>query len=850
MARTAHLCTALYVGRVGALAVAFGIGSAVAAMPSALADANSATESSGSATASSQARPRTAARPAAPTHKASVTTVATATPRRTVDGGALRGASPVGAPLRTAASTTPGWYPGAILGALVGNGTPTHPDGGILIGNGYSWTASTCPTGACIGGNGGLLGNGGAGWGGGNGGSAGWIGSGGSGGAGRTNGNGGNGGLGGLLLGDGGDGGAGGPGAPGQAGGTGGTGGSVGALSLVGNGGNGGVGGEGGAGANGIAYGNVGAVGAAGGVGGAGGDGSWILGRGGIGGNGGVGGVGGAGGIRGVGGQGGVGGDGGAGGTGRVLILFGMQALGGVGGSGGTGGGGGGVDPGSGTAGSAGGAGASGGAGGNGGNGGDGGSAGSIDRFTPLADALVQYVNASRLNADFSASTLLTPINYNADIFVPTPALITANYGFEGYIGVPGLDGTTAQYRALAAQFNIAWDQIDPALDASPRAYYSAVSTTNASSIYGINLYLADTIPLVFSNPILPNTMGPTDFQVSLSDGSIVTPQAASFLPNLEFNERQCVVLDGEFGNRIQPGQPGALYPVSVTVVADSTPMQMLTNSGLISAVGLTQSSSNPYVAGNGPRLVAAKLNLFSGLGEGGPIGVGSSSEDNSGSDLYGSQAQYRLRLYTSAGFSPDGIAGLLPSEFSRYFTLQATAGDGSTVDLTRTGIPYTIGNFGTVTVIGLADLTAAGTPENAAYVEDHDNYYDVILSGDRAAIARLGTVSWPSSGNYSPVYNPGGPGNDPNAPGAAPGPFTVPSTSGSVAITNDLAGNQVATYVQVDQPVQTNPLTGQPIGTLVGLAVENIMTGGQINLYVDPQGNRFYASFTPEAPQ
>jgi hypothetical protein len=740
---------------------------------------------------------------------------------------------------------------GRVVRAFFGNGTPEHPNGGLIAGNGYSWTAQTCPEGSCNGGNSGVFGNGGSGYNGGSGGSAGVFGNGGAGGAGVNAGvSGGAGGRGGLFVGNGGDGGAGAAGAGGQAGGNGGAGGSAGLLSVLGAGGDGGAGGTGGAEVAGVTYARAGGAGAAGGVGGAGGDGSWILGAGGSGGRGGAGGVGGTGGVRADGGSGGSGGLGGAGGSGRVLLLLGNQASGGNGGAGGTGGSGGGVDPGSGAAGAAGGAGTSDGAGGAGGSGGSGGSAGGTARFTPLADPLVQFVNASRADMSGTAASLLTPINYNADIFASTPALITANYGFEGYIGVPGLDGTTEQYRKLAAQFNIAWDQIDPSLGASQRAYYSAVSTSEASSIYGVDLYLADTIPLVFTNPILPNTMSPGDFLVTLSDGSQVTPQAASFLPNLEFNERQCVVLDGQFGNRIQPGQPGALYPVSVTVVDDGTPLRMLTNSGLVSAVGLSQSSSNPYVTGNGPRLVAAKLNYFSNLGEGGPIGLGTASQDNSGSDLYGSQAQYRLRLYTSAGFSPDGIASLLPSEFSRYFTLQADAGNGSTVAITQAGTPYAIGNFGTITVVGLADLATAGTTENAAYVEDHDNYYDVILSGDPAAIARLSTVSWPSSGSYSPVYNPGGPGSDPGAPGAAPGPFTVPSTDGSVAIVNDLSGHQVATYVQVDNPVQTDPVTGQPIGTLVGTAIEDIVTGQRINLYVDPQGQRFYASFTPQSPQ
>ena len=56
-----------------------------------------------------------------------------------------------------------------------------------------------------------------------------------------------------------------------------------------------------------------------------------------------------------------------------------------------------------------------------------------------------------------------------------------------------------------------------------------------------------------------------------------------------------------------------------------------------------------------------------------------------------------------------------------------------------------------------------------------------------------------------------------------------------------------MATYVEVDGSVQKNPVTGQPIGTLVGLAIEDIVTGQKINAYRDPQGRLFYASFTPE---
>ena len=471
-------------------------------------------------------------------------------------------------------------------------------------------------------------------------------------------------------------------------------------------------------------------------------------------------------------------------------------------------------------------------------------------RFTPLAQPLLDFVEQSRRDLSSTAASLLTPINYNADLFGETPVLLTGNYGFEGYIGVPGLTGTDAASQQVAADFNVAWQALNPALGAAQRAYTSAISTDDASSMYGVDLVLADTMPLVFSLPLLPTRLDGTDFRVTLNDSSQVTPQSAAFLPNLEFNERQTVVIAGAFGNRLQPGDPAARYPVSVTVVNDGSPLELLSARGPVSAVGLNVASSNPYVSGNGPILVAAKLNHISNLGEGGPIGVSLASQDNSGLDLYGDQAMFRLRLYTSAGFSPDGIASLLPSQFDRYFILEATTPAGSTVEIRQAGTPVAIGELGTIEVLGLADLAQAGTPENGAYVEDHDNYYDIILRGDLDAITRLSAVRMPSSGEHLAVYNPGGPGNAPNAPGAAPGPFTVGSSDQRVTISQDLKGEKLATFVEVDGAVLRNPFNGQPIGTRLGVAVEDDVSGQSIAAFEDPQGLRFYASFAAAPDQ
>jgi hypothetical protein len=74
-----------------------------------------------------------------------------------------------------------------------------------------------------------------------------------------------------------------------------------------------------------------------------------------------------------------------------------------------------------------------------------------------------------------------------------------------------------------------------------------------------------------------------------------------------------------------------------------------------------------------------------------------------------------------------------------------------------------------------------------------------------------------------------------------------VPSTGHTVSITNDLGGQQIATFVEVDGSVQRDPVTGQPIGRYLGVAVEDIATGQRINAYRDPGGLLFYASFIPE---
>lgn len=369
------------VGRVGALAVALGIGSAIAAIPHALADTTGSSGAPGaSASGSTSGDARTAgvnkaAKSPAPPSAASagkllssssfddydrdqevpaavpVMLSAAGLTRHDVGGGASNGpkfpdssiADLIGSDTESPSDRTlfdpnagKGNAPRSVLSNIVnhyfGNGTAEHPDGGILLGNGYSWTYETCTT-VCDGGNGGIFGSGGNGFNGGNGGSAGWFGHGGAGGdALIAGGRGGDGGRGGVLTGDGGAGGAGAVAVDTvQVGGRGGHGGNSGYF---------GKGGAGGRGGDAMAIGNDLARSGIGGAGGDGGNGGLLSGDGGRGGDGGsanfadtaVGGVGGNGGNT----TRGTGGTGGNGGLGAVSATDG-KATGGNGGQGGTG---------------------------------------------------------------------------------------------------------------------------------------------------------------------------------------------------------------------------------------------------------------------------------------------------------------------------------------------------------------------------------------------------------------------------------------------------------------------------------------------------------------------------------
>jgi hypothetical protein len=384
----------------------------------------------------------------------------------------------------------------------------------------------------------------------------------------------------------------------------------------------------------------------------------------------------------------------------------------------------------------------------------------------------------------------------NADIWDAEPKMLSAGLGFTDILGVAGLDvDQPQQSEELVRAAGGTWNTVDcSASGGTPRlgAFTSAQTPAGIAIAYGSPVILGDGLPVVFSWPIRPSTLDATDFVVILNDGARVTPEASSLVPNFDFNERAVSVLVGQFGNRFAPDDPRARFPSRVEVVADSTPLQLIGPGGkIVSAVGLGVESGTAYTDPDvppaergGPRLVGAKLNHMSAEGDGNP--------PNDGITLYGDQAQYRLRVYTSGGFSPDGVRGMFPTEYSRYFRIHATTNSGETVLLTETGVDYDIDGT-TAHVVGLAELGPPADVYDDCYAEDQDNQIDIILAGDEAAMRRITAVEVPSVSPYSPLFNPGGPGNQPT-PGVR---YSAPSPPHLVPVLQALDDPMTVTFME-----------------------------------------------------
>ena len=399
----------------------------------------------------------------------------------------------------------------------------------------------------------------------------------------------------------------------------------------------------------------------------------------------------------------------------------------------------------------------------------------------------------------------------NADLWNAKPEMMAAGLGFTGIIGVPNLSTSNlALSKTLTILAGGTWNTVHCAPGETPSLsnYTSAVTPSGVRTTYGEDVYYSDGLPVEFSWPILPSTLDADDFKVTLNNGTSVTPQVTSIWPNFEYNERSVAVLFGHFGNRVPPNQPGALYPVSVQVVRGSSTLKLVgPHQRIVSAVGFhAKTRGSPYTNPNvppsqrgGPVLAAAKLSKMSTVGDTGPR-IFQTNLPNNGVALYGKRAKFRLRLYTTGGMTPNGVSALLPTDYDKFFRVDAVTRSGQTVRLTRAGQTYFIDGH-PLRVVGLADLGRKESHYDDCYTEDGDNYIDIILDGSEAAARRITTVEIPSTGRYAPLYNPGGPGNDP-APGVR---YSAPSPPISEPVIMALNNPMTVTYRPCARPARTS---------------------------------------------
>ncbi len=364
-----------------------------------------------------------------------------------------------------------------------------------------------------------------------------------------------------------------------------------------------------------------------------------------------------------------------------------------------------------------------------------------------------------------------------ADYWSDEPGILSAGMGFEGIIGWPEVNQETVREAEGSWYGSVMCTNGE---DPPAGAYTSTVSTAGIELFYKGTAEDDDGLPIVFSWPVATETVDLTDFQFTLNTGDIVFPNSAGMLPNWELNERNTVVVFGDFGNRGLSSEEGAVFPVRLDIVEDETPLLLIGPNGQeFNAVGLSwETDTSPY--DSGPKLVGAKLNHVGNeaLGEGG-LGFGTRSGvlPNDELSLY-DEGDFRIRVLTTGGFSPDGITGLTPTMFEDFFRIHANGSNGELVLLEKVGQEYQVAG-GTLRIVGLSDLGQKENPDEGifyddCYAEDRDNYIDIILVGDEAAARNITYVEIPSlEGGYNAFYNPGGPGPEPfeGVRYTAPGP-------------------------------------------------------------------------------
>lgn len=349
----------------------------------------------------------------------------------------------------------------------------------------------------------------------------------------------------------------------------------------------------------------------------------------------------------------------------------------------------------------------------------------------------------------------------NSDLFTDEPKILSGDVGFEGIIGID----VTSKEAANAA--GAGWVDSDECRDGvstgDGRTHTSGLGAETAAMMYNCKEFPEgqDGFPICFSWPIRPSTISADAVKITMLDGSIRKPNCYSTMPNLEFNERHCFVMFGDFFNRDDPNS-ASHYDVAKVEVPEGSTLELIGPDGPVSAVGIVYNldpDTSSYWGG-APYFTAAKLNTANGVGDG-------CSDDcmifnghkfpNDAETMYGADATHTIRLFYSGGMTPNGVISLMPWQYEDYFTVTACG-----QPINNRYEPVTCDDGTVVQVNGLADLGAPieeldGTPDKC-YSTDYDNYIDVSLKivGDPSVVEK---VDYFHKG--AGLMNPGGPGDN-----------------------------------------------------------------------------------------
>ncbi len=134
-----------------------------------------------------------------------------------------------------------------------------------------------------------------------------------------------------------------------------------------------------------------------------------------------------------------------------------------------------------------------------------------------------------------------------ADYWRDEPVILSAGLGFDNIIGLPEL--TEEIVRQAGGSWYSSLKCTNGQAPTTNLLTSAAAADTIGLAYKGYADY-DDGLPIVFSWPVATETVDVTDFQFTLSTGEIVFGHAAGMNPNWESNERNTVVLFGDFGNR------------------------------------------------------------------------------------------------------------------------------------------------------------------------------------------------------------------------------------------------------------------------------------------------------------